>query len=90
MLDDCTKWSKETGLEFNIKKCYILHIGNRKVATPEFQLCDMVIEETKKTSVLGVQFTGRNADPMQEMKIKTVRDGNMVFKNTSIKATSTP
>ena len=50
----------------------------------------MVIEETKKTSVLGVWFTGRNADPMQEMKIKTVRDGNMVFKNTSIKATSTP
>ena len=80
MLDNCTKWSKETGLEFNVKKCYIVHIGNKRVATPEFRLCDMVIEEAKKKSVLGVWFTGRSVDPMQEMKAKTVRDGNMVFK----------
>ena len=80
MLDDCTKWSKETGLEFNVKKCYILHIGNRKITTPEFQLCEMNIAETTKTSILGVWFTGRNSDPMAEMKSKTVRDGNVVFK----------
>ena len=67
-------------MEFNVKKCYILHIGNRKITTPEFKLCGMNIAETNKTSILGVWFTGRNSDPMAEMKLKTVRDGNLVFK----------
>ena len=30
--------------------------------------------------MLGVWFTGGKSDPMMDMKAKTVRDGNLVFK----------
>ena len=82
MLDECTKWSEKTGLKFNVKKCYILNIGTKRPQKTEFSLCGKTIEPAKndKVNVLGVWFTGRKMDPMADMKEKTIRDGNLVFK----------
>ena len=82
MLDECTKWSERTGLKFNVKKCYILNIGTKRPQKTEFNLCGKTIEPAKndKVNVLGVWFTGKKVDPMADMKAKTIRDGNLVFK----------
>ena len=82
MLDECTRWSNKTGLQFNVKKCYILNLGNKRIQRNEFQLCGKIVEKAKndKVNVLGVWFTGGKLDPMADMKAKTMRDGNLVFK----------
>ena len=82
MLNECTKLSDRTGLEFNVKKCYILNIGSKKPQINNFQLCEKTIEKGKndKVIILVVWFTGGKADPMLEIKNKAIRDGNLVFK----------
>ena len=80
MLDECTRWSNKTGLQFNVKKCYILNLTNKRIQRNEFQLCGKIVEKAKndKVNVLGVWFTGGKLDPMADMKAKTMRDGNLV------------
>merc|ERR1711928_30437 len=55
-------------------------IGMRKEPTCDFRLCNQIITRTDKLVILGVIFTGRKSDPMEDMKNRSVRNGNLVFK----------
>ena len=80
VLDICTEWSEDNKLYFNVKKCQRISIGLRKEPTCDFSLCNQIITRTDKIVILGVIFTGRKSDPMEDMKTRSIRNGKLVFK----------
>ena len=59
-----------------------MNIGTKRSMRKDFKLCDKTLCKAKdnKSNVLGVWFTGNKANPILDMKNKTMRDGHLVFK----------
>ena len=70
ILDVYTKWSKETGLKFNVNKCEKITVGGTHKAKEDLILLGKPMKNQAKLKILGLFITRNGINPLKNNKIR--------------------
>ena len=79
LLDICTEWSDKTGLQFNVKKCNVINLGNSKRPKEDFYLKGEKLEFVNNVKILGIVLKANTNKKVYEVNHKrATANGNLV------------